>query len=95
MFNNIEVVHEELDSIVAKEAKKLCECKDCWAFLRPNLVGNSVFHSRRNDPFSEGGNDDEPDSAIGDSSWPLLDWLVRLFERDTALVGEPAGTCHD
>lgn len=93
MFDDVEV-KEDLDSYIAKEATKLCELKDCWSMMKRNAVGSSMFASRTGDPFLDDGDDADDalsSSAIGNDSWPLLEWFVKLFERDQALVEQTKG----
>jgi hypothetical protein len=81
-----------MDSILSKVAVVLKELKDCWSLLRPGVVAPKVDSSSAQErrsvhPLSS---DDEDESSvpalIGTQSWRLLEWLIKLFEKDQELI---------
>ena len=74
--------HEEKDSFLEKRAEdSLRSCRDCWDLLRPDVVERLD----NQDKSSAESEDDALSSCIGRYSWPLLEWLVCLFEKDQIL----------
>lgn len=82
---------EEADSLLSQEAERIRDCKDCWQFLRADFVCpvKDAKRADRNDPlddgqashsFDEGG--DLVIDVVGATAWPVLGWLLTMFERD-------------
>jgi hypothetical protein len=81
----------EGDSAIAKRAVFIAQCKDCWQLLHSDSVLHqsalpstprkttrpSTRHRTPNDssPVS-------PSTIVSENAWPLLYWLVSLYERD-------------
>lgn len=81
----------DADSFVASEAVRFRDCKNCWNILKSGFI-NSLSEStsfapgnprkrRRGDSLV---NMDEEESSlvVGENAWPVLDWLLFLFEKD-------------
>ena len=82
---------EEQDSFLGEKAESsLRLCHDCWDLLQPDVV-------TRLDAKEETSGEDDADEAayespsLGRHSWFVLEWLVRLFERDQLLCGLEEG----
>ncbi|KAG7088370.1 hypothetical protein E1B28_012373 [Marasmius oreades] len=72
------------DSPLAIEALCISRCKSCWNLLSPGLIQPTAeqFHVKRY-PSSDSEEDDlEP--VVADHAWPVLKWLIFLFEHDEA-----------
>lgn len=94
------VVEDEEESFLYKEAKRIQSCKSCWQLLRADLLGpigdrasipidGRTKHRTRN----SGQSDDDiwSTAVVGPTAWPVLEWLVILFEKDeenTAASGQ-------
>lgn len=84
----------DADSFVASEAVRFRNCKNCWNILKlgfikslsesTSAVPGSPRKRRRGDaivdytPIDEG----ETPLVVGENAWPVLDWLLVLFEKD-------------
>jgi hypothetical protein len=86
------------DSDVAREALCIKEAKDCWSLLAEGFLskGKVLFSTpkRKGNRRRRGTVDDftpldeqvgTSRSIVADSAWPMLDWLLTLFERDERL----------
>ncbi|KAI0062905.1 hypothetical protein BV25DRAFT_1803153 [Artomyces pyxidatus] len=84
----------EQDSLVARGAARFQQCKDCWQILRggfippaeesPSVVPGSPSKRRRVEVpmYYSHSSEDGPPSTVGSTAWPVLDWLLTLFEQD-------------
>ncbi|TFY69615.1 hypothetical protein EVG20_g3075 [Dentipellis fragilis] len=84
----------EEDSSLARESSRLKRCKDCWqmlkeGFLRPQtdgmgLIPGSPSKRRRMDApvYHHSHNNDLSAAVVGTNAWPVLEWLLYLFEAD-------------
>ncbi|PFH53790.1 hypothetical protein AMATHDRAFT_38604 [Amanita thiersii Skay4041] len=93
------------DSDISKESVCINEAKDCWALLIEGFLsrGKALFSTPRNkgrrrrgstedDVFLVPAHQSVEHAIIGDASWPVLDWILTLFERDEQFVhadGQP------
>lgn len=84
---------EDMDSILSKVAVILKEQKDCWGLLRPGVVAppkDDSSPAQKRQPVPPLSSDEEDESSvpalIGTHSWPLLEWLITLFEKDQELA---------
>lgn len=87
------------DSDIARESLCVKDAKDCWSLLAEGFLskGKVLFSSpkrksrrRREDIDDLPPLDDQMEtsrSIVADSAWPVLDWLLTLFERDERLSG--------
>ncbi|TFK23657.1 hypothetical protein FA15DRAFT_642120 [Coprinopsis marcescibilis] len=89
-------VQEEGDSLLAKQALCIKTAKHCWEILeegyiyRTQVVTSPKGKSKIRRDFSiDGAFQDETlpggSHIIGETTWPVLNWLVTLFERDEQL----------
>jgi len=89
----------DVDSFVASEAVRFRNCKNCWNILKfgfiksladsSTLLGSPRKRRRRgNSTAAEYGPIDEEDSSlvVGENAWPVLDWLLVLFEKDESIT---------
>jgi len=86
------------DSFVASEAARFRNCKNCWNILKfgfiTSLADSSTLPAsprkrrRGNATAAEYGPVDEEEFSlvVGENAWPVLDWLLVLFEKDESLV---------
>ncbi|KAF8639505.1 hypothetical protein AX17_001410 [Amanita inopinata Kibby_2008] len=95
------------DSDISRESRCIREAKDCWALLAEGFLsrGKVLFSTpkktrrRRGTAaedsfFTTDSQNATVRSIIGDSAWPLLDWLLTLFERDESLTKSSTGSCY-
>lgn len=91
-------IHNEGDSTVAKRAACIAQCRDCWEMLHDDFLlrqsavppppkGKTRRHSERigHDKLDVNDSDTFPSVVVAEDAWPLLEWLVLLFERDEEL----------
>lgn len=91
------VGEDDEDSFISKKAKCFRHSKNCWEILRDGFVKHhkeEVAQKRgRGRPRRRPGGDDEDEdgsvgyqSAVGENAWPVLQWLLAIFERDERLT---------
>lgn len=98
---------ENEDSHVAKEATMLKDCKDCWSMLKSGVVKHKEDTKGRNSATTTKRRFDRPDdpeddedaedalSPICQYSWPVLEWLIKLFEMEESLANHSrSGEAH-
>ncbi|KAI0297151.1 hypothetical protein BC826DRAFT_907813 [Russula brevipes] len=89
----------DLDSFVASEAVRFRNCKNCWNILKSGFIksladsSSTVLASPRkrrrgNASATEHSLVDEEETSlvVGDNAWPVLDWLLVLFEKDESMT---------
>ncbi|KAM6502001.1 hypothetical protein JOM56_001978 [Amanita muscaria] len=87
------IANEDMgDSDISRESLCINEARDCWGILAEGFVSKSrvLFSSpkrksRRRIEDDFGLLDDEGKGncdIIGESAWPVLDWVLTLFERN-------------
>ncbi|EAU91498.1 hypothetical protein CC1G_01987 [Coprinopsis cinerea okayama7 len=87
---------DQTDSLLAKQALCIKTAKHCWEFLEEGYIHSTqVITSpqaksklRRDSSFEEalGPNAVTGEAQlVGPDAWPILSWLVSLFERDEEL----------
>ena len=96
---------DDEDSPIGKEATRLRDGKCCWSALKSGfikrkdlamLVASPIKKGKR--PRQDSSEEDifnvsesiETPAVISKNAWPVLDWLIALFEKDEALT-EDAG----
>lgn len=92
------------DSPIAREAMCIKDCKYCWAIVREGFIQRGKFtplpeeRRKRQTKPAVGSADDDSDNAcnpapavVAEHAWPVLDWLLRLFERDEILTEKNSG----
>ncbi|KAI0305759.1 hypothetical protein B0F90DRAFT_1617325, partial [Multifurca ochricompacta] len=83
----------DVDSFVASEAIRFRDCKNCWNILKVGFIRSlscstiTVPKSPRKRRLGEStvkGTpvDEGSSSVVGENAWPVLDWLLLLFEKD-------------
>ncbi|EPQ57527.1 hypothetical protein GLOTRDRAFT_58955 [Gloeophyllum trabeum ATCC 11539] len=91
---------EDEDSFISREATNIKQCKNCWAVLREGFINCSNNESsardkstRRRKSTWDGGSDKDSEildpeapAMVGPQSWPVLDWLLDVFEKDERLT---------
>ncbi|TFK44416.1 hypothetical protein BDQ12DRAFT_730480 [Crucibulum laeve] len=92
---------ESTDSIIAKQAMCIKEAKNCWNILeegftlrtKQNISSPNAKGKKRRDIIAGGDlmNEDRftgDHTVVGDDAWPILDWIITLFECDERLAQE-------
>lgn len=87
----VKVTRTEEDSVIAQKSAALLDCGSCWSLLKPGLVsGGSSWTLQASGKVEEDRypTEDlvEAQSIVGDTAWPILTWLVDMFEKDESLV---------
>jgi hypothetical protein len=84
----------DADSFVASEAVRFRDCKNCWNILKSDFIKSlsestsfapvSPRKRRRGEALAKYTDTDEEasSSVVGENAWPVLDWLLFLFEKD-------------
>lgn len=83
---------EEQDSFLGEKAEMAFRlCRDCWELLQPDVVTN--LDPKDEDWVGEDGIVEAGSESVllGRHSWFLLEWLIRLFERDQLLCESEEG----
>lgn len=85
----------EGDSMIAKRAVCIAQCKDSWQLLHsdsvlyqsalPSASHRSTRQSRRYGTPNDINPVTTPTTIVSESAWPLLNWLVSIYERDEEL----------
>ncbi|KAI0032475.1 hypothetical protein K488DRAFT_19690, partial [Vararia minispora EC-137] len=91
------------DSTIAREAMRLADCRSCWRILAEDFIPPIApvvrvlpgSPTKRTSAMASGvaRNDGEDPLLVGPTSWPVLEWLVSLFEKDEARTSKETGTC--
>jgi hypothetical protein len=89
----------DVDSFVASEARRLRNCKNCWNILKFGFIqsladGSSTVprspRKRRRGNATAADlspvNEEETSLVVGENAWPVLDWLLVLFEKDESMA---------
>jgi hypothetical protein len=87
------------DSFVASEAMRLRNCKNCWNILKFGFIqsladgsstvpGSPRKRRRGNTTAADLSpvNEEETSLVVGENAWPVLDWLLVLFEKDESMT---------
>jgi hypothetical protein len=80
----------QYDSVIAQGSTCISQCKNCWQLLSEGFVERKIdgpipkAKGRRSEQISLGFMEDG--SPIGQNVWPVLEWLVIIFERDESLT---------
>lgn len=91
----------DADSFVASEAVRFRNCKNCWNILKFGFIksladssstvpvgGSPRKRPRGNTTATKYSPFDEEDTClvVGENAWPVLDWLLVLFEKDESMT---------
>ncbi|THU95400.1 hypothetical protein K435DRAFT_755933 [Dendrothele bispora CBS 962.96] len=86
---------EDLNSLFAKEAyENFSDCQSCWKILAEWFIPRVMQRAQQKgkDKIVHQRDSDELDevelSLVSDKAWPILDWLLTLFERDEQRMEE-------
>ncbi|KAL0069808.1 Superkiller protein 3 [Marasmius tenuissimus] len=81
-----DVVDSDSDSALANEALCIVRCKSCWDMLVKDFikVGVNLVDGRSKGYQTSDSEEDGVESVVADHAWPILKWLLFLFERDEA-----------
>ena len=63
---------------LAYHASTITQVKNCWELLSPGFI------------MTEPSEVKTRCRLVGDDSWPVLEWLIRAFERDGIAHGGPS-----
>lgn len=92
--------HDE-DSVIARESLCIKDCRNCWAILKEAFIqrkkllpqeaskkrGRGVYDVQNAD-LDQGR--DTP-AVVAEYAWPILHWLLALFEKDELLNFQKSG----
>ncbi|KAK1232801.1 Superkiller protein 3 [Marasmius sp. AFHP31] len=81
-----DVVDSDSDSALANEALCIVRCKSCWDMLAKDFirVGTHLADGPSKGYQNSDSEADGAESVVADHAWPILKWLLFLFERDEA-----------
>lgn len=92
--------YNEAESTVARQASYIMQYQDCWELLCKDLRQNALSLTLKAKPRAKRQSErlklnPGPETglpvAVQENAWPLLDWLVSLFEYDeqtSTMAGE-------
>ncbi|KAJ7683238.1 hypothetical protein B0H17DRAFT_1074483 [Mycena rosella] len=82
-------LEDDNECFVATESMCISRCKNCWqilveGFLDRNqpILSTPKGKGKRRDVDASFTDLSEVRAPVGDTAWPVLDWLLLLFERD-------------
>ncbi|KAH9992651.1 hypothetical protein BJV77DRAFT_944958 [Russula vinacea] len=85
----------DVDSFVASEAIRLKNCKNCWNILKFGFIKSLADGSSTSSKAAAGycsaadlshANEEDTSLVVGENAWPILDWLLVLFEKDESMT---------
>ncbi|KAI6046030.1 hypothetical protein EDC04DRAFT_2631644 [Pisolithus marmoratus] len=92
------------DSPIAREALCIKDSKHCWAIVKEGFIQRGKLaplpeerRKRLRKPAIDSVDDDSDNAfnpvtaVVAEHAWPVLDWLLRLFERDEILTEKKLG----
>lgn len=92
--------HDE-DSIIARESLCLKDCKNCWGILKAGFIQRKKLlpQDSRKKPRSTVydtedallDQDFDTPAVVAEHAWPILQWLLFLFEKDELLRSQQSG----
>lgn len=99
--------HDEAESMVARRASCIMQSQDCWELLSKDfsLRQNALSLTMRAKPKAKHQSERlscvklDADLqtglpiAVQENAWPLLDWLVSLFEHDEQTTTAASKNC--
>ncbi|KAF9222564.1 hypothetical protein BS17DRAFT_809244 [Gyrodon lividus] len=92
--------HDE-DSVIARESLCIKDCRNCWAILKGGFIQRKRLlplaqdggRKRGRNTYTienvdlEYGSTSQP-AIIAEHAWPVLDWLLLLFEKDELVAAQ-------
>ncbi|TFK54239.1 hypothetical protein OE88DRAFT_1167099 [Heliocybe sulcata] len=95
-----DMMDEDEDSFISREAANIAQCKDCWTILREGFIkrtdgdpsDRSGMKTRKksildDDTMYIDSVDTDAPAIIAKDAWPVLEWLIEAFEKDASLTG--------
>lgn len=95
------------DSEMNLFSRRVKDAKNCWEILREGYVrrdspgtDSAVSHLRRSKRGQRNAwSDDEDESSdmpapVGEHAWPVLEWLLEIFEKDEEDVAARGQPCY-
>lgn len=92
--------HDE-DSIIARESLCIKDCRNCWAILKEGFIQRKKLLPQEASKKRGRGTYDVQDAdldqgrgtpaLIAEHAWPVLQWLLSLFEKDELLNFQKSG----
>ncbi|KZT26752.1 hypothetical protein NEOLEDRAFT_1062201 [Neolentinus lepideus HHB14362 ss-1] len=96
-----DMMDEDEDSFISREAANITQCKDCWTILREGFIlradgdpssDRSGAKARRKlildeDTMYSDSTDTDVPVLVGEHAWPVLEWLIEVIEKDANLTG--------
>ena len=89
------------DSLIARESLCLKDCKSCWAILKEGFVQRKKLlpqgprkkrgrgaYDVEDTPLDQGSG---TPAMVAGHAWPILHWLLSLFEKDELLRSQKSG----
>ncbi|KAI0930290.1 hypothetical protein AcV5_007047 [Taiwanofungus camphoratus] len=108
--NHVHDAGDDEDSYIAKQAIRIKNAKDCWSILKEGFVQRKhdfvttpKAKGKKGRRRTVAEEDDRPDSLdmngetpgpVGRRAWPVLDWIVRLLEKDEKMSEESGQPRH-
>lgn len=94
--------HDE-DSPISRESLCIKDCRNCWAILKDGFIqrkklfpqdsrrrrGRAAYDVEDAD-LIQGQGRDTP-AVVAEHAWPILQWLLSLFEKDEVLNSQKSG----
>jgi hypothetical protein len=89
--DHLAIDEEELDSVVARDSLCIAHSRNAWEILKEGFVERHIAtsnQSKKSRKATQNILDDQDDHKIGhipivgSNAWPILDWLLVVFERD-------------
>lgn len=82
-------LEDDNDCFVATESMCISRCKNCWQILAEGFLDRNqpIFSTpkgkgRQIDTGTSSDEVSETQAPVGETAWPVLDWLLLIFEQD-------------
>ena len=99
MLHDNNPVDDDSDSEISRYSRHVREAKNCWDILREgylrlenhrgSIAINGASSSRHSQQDAMSDREESPTeipSPVGQHAWPMLEWLLMVFEKDEARV---------
>ncbi|KAJ7496019.1 hypothetical protein B0H11DRAFT_2001528 [Mycena galericulata] len=74
---------DDNECFVATESLCITRCRNCWEILAENFSNrHQPLFSTPKGKGKQRDTDSTDFSPVGETAWPVLDWLLLVFERD-------------